>query len=116
MNVVGHWIDLYDFLSPIGNNAGDVSVKFLFVVFWNKRLSTLNSEYDMDVELGICICHRSSLSLKYPKFLPIEIPKVPSQLECSIFAPAERYVYRKMFVLSSAPAERYVKALWAVRI
>ena len=35
----------------------------------------------------------------------MENPEVLSQLECSIFAPAERYVYRKKFVLSSAPDE-----------
>ena len=48
------------------------------------------------------------LTLILPELLPIEIPKVLSQLECAIFAPAERYVYRKKFVISSAPAERYI--------
>ena len=34
-----------------------------------------------------------------------------AQLTSSIFAPAERYIYRKKLVRSSAPAERYVQNL-----
>ena len=36
-------------------------------------------------------------------------PSLKQQRGDSVCAPAERYVYRKMLVLSSAPAERYVE-------
>ena len=37
--------------------AGNISVKFLFVLFWDKGLSSFDSENDVNVELGIGIRH-----------------------------------------------------------
>ena len=58
MDVIGHRVDLDDLLFPVGDDAGDISVEFGFVLFWDEGLSRFDGKDDMYVELGIGICHR----------------------------------------------------------
>ena len=55
--MIGHGIDLNDGLIFAVNDTGNISVEFLFVLFWDRGLSSFDSENDVNVELGIGISH-----------------------------------------------------------
>ena len=55
--MVRHRIDLNQFLLFVGNNTGYIFVKFGFVFFGDKRLSSFDGKDDVYVELGVCVCH-----------------------------------------------------------
>ena len=55
--MIGHRIDLNQFLLFVGNDASYVSVEFGFVFFRNKWLSSFDGKDDVYVELCVCVCH-----------------------------------------------------------
>ena len=55
--MIGHRIDLNDGLIFAVDDAGDIFVDFIFVLFWNKGLSSFDGENDVNVELGIGVSH-----------------------------------------------------------
>ena len=55
--MIGHRIDLNDGLIFAVDYAGNISVEFIFVLFWDNGLSSFDSENDVNVELGIGISH-----------------------------------------------------------
>ena len=57
MNMIRHGIDLNDGLIFAVDDAGDIFVEFIFVWFWDRGLSSFDSENDVNVELGVCVCH-----------------------------------------------------------
>ena len=55
--MIGHRINLNDGLISAVDDAGDVFVEFIFVLFWDKGLSSFDSKNDVSVKLGIGISH-----------------------------------------------------------
>ena len=55
--MIRHRIDLNDGLIFAVDYAGNISVEFIFVGFWDKGLSSFDSEDDVNVELGVGISH-----------------------------------------------------------
>ena len=57
MNMIWHRINPNDGLIFAGDNAGDVLMEFIFALFWNKGLSSFDSEDYVNVELSIGVRH-----------------------------------------------------------
>ena len=57
MNMVRHRVNPNNCLILAVDDAGNIFVKFVFVLFWDKGLSSFDSENDMNVKLGIGISH-----------------------------------------------------------
>ena len=55
--MIGHGIDLDDGLSFLFDDAHDITVEFVFMLFWDEGLSTLNGEDNVYVDLRICVGH-----------------------------------------------------------
>ena len=55
--MIRHRIDLDDGLIFAIDYAGNVFVKFIFVRFWDKGLSSFDSENEMNVKLGVGVSH-----------------------------------------------------------
>ena len=71
----------YDGLIFAVDDAGNISVEFIFVLFWDKGLSSFDSENDVNVELGIGISH-DVLSLgNFSHVAPLGL----SYLVCRVF-------------------------------
>ena len=86
--MIGHRIDLNDFLFPVCDDAGDISVEFGFVLFWDERLPRFDGKDDVYVELGVGVCHRSALII------------------AEYTAPLERLARLAYFYRHTAPMER----------
>ena len=56
--MIGHRVDLNDLLFPVCDDAGDISMEFGFMLFWDEGLSRFDSKDDVNVELRVGICHR----------------------------------------------------------
>src|SRR5579863_517711 len=56
-------VDGDQFLPLAGNNAGDVFLKFVVMPGLDKVLPAFDSEYDVDVDLGVGICHERRMAL-----------------------------------------------------
>ena len=73
MNVIGHRIDLNQFLLFVGDDASYVFVEFGFVSFGNKGLSSFDGKDDVYVELCVGVCHLYfSIKLCYGYCAPLE--------------------------------------------
>lgn len=57
MDMIGHGIDLDDGLFFLFDDADDITVEFVFVLFRDEGLSTLNGEDDVYVDLRIGVRH-----------------------------------------------------------
>ena len=55
--MIGHRIDLNQFLLFVGDDASYVFVEFGFVSFGNKGLSSFDGKDDVYVELCVGVCH-----------------------------------------------------------
>ena len=51
--MIWHRIDLNDGLIFAIDYAGNVFVEFIFVLFWDKGLSSFDGKNDVNVELGV---------------------------------------------------------------
>src|ERR671924_350883 len=58
MHVVWHAIDCNHFLFLVADNASDIVVEFLFVFFSERVLASLHCVDDLDINLGVGVCHK----------------------------------------------------------
>src|SRR5205814_10499644 len=61
MDMVRHTEYGNQFLAAFGNNAGDVLVKRISVFRGDKILPAFDGEDDLNINLGICVCHFCTL-------------------------------------------------------
>ena len=55
--MIGHRINPNDGLIFAVDYAGNISVEFIFMMFWNKGCPSFDSKNNMNVKLGIGISH-----------------------------------------------------------